>query len=136
MYNFVVALVVKIGMNKGVNWNRRPRPLKIIPDPILVNTNKDPIKFLSLQNIVLAPTMNQDGKPWRGAKEKSDIFFQILIEACSLLGSIVVDLTASTGALLKHVMPRVIILWDSKMTLTSIMHCSSIMRVSDRRRAW
>jgi hypothetical protein len=100
-YNFVVALVVKIGVSKGVSWNRRPRPLKLISDPDLANTNEDPIKFLSLRNTVLTPTMNQDGKPWRGAKEKSDTFFQILIEACSSPGSIVADLTASTGASLK-----------------------------------
>jgi hypothetical protein len=62
-YNFVVALVVKIGVSKGVSWNRQLRPLKLIHDPNFANMNEDPIKFLSLRNTVLAPTMNQDGKP-------------------------------------------------------------------------
>jgi hypothetical protein len=38
---------------------------------------------------------------WRGAQEKSDVFFQTLIDICSHKGSIVADLTSSTGTSLR-----------------------------------
>jgi hypothetical protein len=47
------------------------------------------------------PALDMEGKPWRGPREKSDVFFQILIEACSMPGSIFADLSASTEASLK-----------------------------------
>jgi hypothetical protein len=36
-------------------------------------------------------------KPWRGPQEKSPGFWQMLIEASTLLGDIVLDCTAMTG---------------------------------------
>jgi hypothetical protein len=38
-----------------------------------------------------------DGKPWRGAREKDPRFFQILLEATSVPGDLILDCTASTG---------------------------------------
>lgn len=38
--------------------------------------------------------------PWRGAREKDPIFMQMLIEATTSLGDIVLDCTASTGRFL------------------------------------
>jgi hypothetical protein len=61
-------------------------------------TNEDPLRFLSIRNEVLEPKMRSYGVPWRGAREKSAVFFQILIEACSKKGATVADLAPSTGA--------------------------------------
>jgi hypothetical protein len=38
-----------------------------------------------------------DRKPWRGAREKDPRFFQLLIEATTVEGDLVLDCTASTG---------------------------------------
>ncbi len=38
-----------------------------------------------------------DGKPWRRAREKDPRFFQILLEATSVEGDVILDCTASTG---------------------------------------
>ena len=57
--------------------------------------------YLLLKNIVTSPAMMPNGEPWRGAREKSNILFQLLIDACSKFGDIVVDLTTSTGASLQ-----------------------------------
>jgi DNA modification methylase len=75
--------------------------LNLNPAPELVDTKNDPIKFLFIQNSVLKPSMMPEGKPWHGARKKLDVFWQILIEACSGEGSIVADLTASCGATLR-----------------------------------
>ena len=123
-------------MSKGINWNCSLRPLKLILDPDLTNTNKDPIKFLSLRNTVLAPTMNHDDKPWRGVNKKSDTFFQILIEACLSPGSIVADLTVLTRASLKACRASGRHFMGFENDFDSIMHYSSITRVSSWRRAW
>ena len=62
---------------------------------------KDSIKYLLLKNIVTSPALKPNGKPWRGAREKSDIFFQILINACFSFGNTIVDVNASTRASLQ-----------------------------------
>ena len=78
-----------------------PQKMKLHSDPDFAGTAEDPIKYLLLKNIVTSPTMMPNGEPWRGAREKSDIFFQLLINACSKFGDTIVDLTASTGASLR-----------------------------------
>jgi DNA modification methylase len=95
--NFTVALLWKTGQVALDQWDRKLAPLNLNPDPELVDTIEDPIKLLSIWNSVLMP----NGKSWHGAREKSNIFFQILIEACSSEGSIVTDLTTSTRTSLK-----------------------------------
>jgi hypothetical protein len=71
---------------------------EICSHPDLANTSKDPHKFLKLRNSVLNPVLTKAGTSWRGAREKSAIFFQILIEACSSNRSIVADLSTGTGS--------------------------------------
>jgi hypothetical protein len=63
-YNFSIVLVVESGVVNGMSWDRLPKTLKQIPDPDLANTNEDPIKFLSLHNIVSSPAMTPYKKPW------------------------------------------------------------------------
>jgi DNA modification methylase len=99
--NFTAALLRKTGQVASDQWDRKPEPPNLNPDPELVDTIEDPIKLLSIQNSVLSPSLMPNRKPWRGACEKSNVFFQILIEACSSEGSIIIDLTASTGASLR-----------------------------------
>jgi DNA modification methylase len=99
--NFTAALLRKTGQVASDQWDRKPAPLNLNPDLELVDTIEDPIKLLSIRNSVLSPSLMPNGKPWHGAREKPSIFFQVLIEACSSEGSIVADLTASTGASLK-----------------------------------
>ena len=38
-----------------------------------------------------------DGKPWRGAKEKSKVLMKLFVHGLSPIGGIVADMTASTG---------------------------------------
>lgn len=76
-------------------------PLALNSNPNLTNSNADPIKYLSIDNAVLTSTVMLNGTLWQEARKKLDVFFQILIEACSKEGAMVVDLTASTGASLR-----------------------------------
>ena len=39
-----------------------------------------------------------DGTPWRGSREISDVLYQVIIEMCSKPEQLVADLSASTGA--------------------------------------
>jgi hypothetical protein len=51
-----------------------------------------------LQNFTTRADQAMNGlKPWRGPREKSPGFWQMLIEASTLLGDIVMDCTAMTG---------------------------------------
>ena len=45
------------------------------------------------------PYLKPNGKPWCGAREKLEIFFQLFIDACSKEGDVVVNVTVSTSAL-------------------------------------
>jgi hypothetical protein len=101
VFNFSAALLQKSGSLDGVTWERAPVPLALHPDLDLTDSYADPIKYLSIANTVLNPALMSNGAPWRGPREKSPVFFQILIEACSKEGAVVVDLTASTGASLR-----------------------------------
>ncbi|KAG0631975.1 hypothetical protein M758_1G295400 [Ceratodon purpureus] len=101
-YMFSALLLLKTGRAQGKpNWERLPKPLKLNSDPLLANTPEDPLRFLSLRNDVQTPTLGVDQKSLRGPHEKSDVFFQTLIDMCSKEGDIVVDLSASTGASLR-----------------------------------
>ena len=88
-FKFCVTLRVKSG---DVSWPRMPQKLKLHSDPDFAGTIEDPIKYLLLKNIVTSPAMMPNREPWRGAREKSNIFFQLLIDACSKFGDTVVDL--------------------------------------------
>ena len=51
-----------------------------------------------LQNFLNKEDVTMNGNvPWRGPHEKALEFMQMLVEACSSLGDIVVDCTAATG---------------------------------------
>lgn len=53
-----------------------------------------------LMNCISAETwtvMQPRGVPWRGAREKTDNLLFALIDLCTQMGDIVMDLTASTG---------------------------------------
>ena len=95
MYNFCVTLMVKTG---NAQWLRMLQKLKLHTDLDFAGTAKDPIKYLLLKNVVSSPALMPNREPWHSARKKSDIFFQLLINACSTFGDTVVDLTASTGA--------------------------------------
>jgi hypothetical protein len=69
---------VKSGIVGDVKWNRAPKKFVLNQDP--------------------NPVLTKAWTPWRGMPKKSDIFFQILIKACSSDRSIVADLSAGTGS--------------------------------------
>jgi hypothetical protein len=54
-----------------------------VPKKFVLNQDLESHKFLKLRNSVPNPVLTKAGTPWRGAREKSNVFFQILIEACS-----------------------------------------------------
>jgi hypothetical protein len=97
----MAVLLQKSGQKGEDKWDRRPIPLTLNADRELADSKGDPTKFLFLRNIVVSPLSMPNGLPWRDTREKSDVFFQILIDACSHEGSIVTDLTSLTGASLR-----------------------------------
>jgi hypothetical protein len=96
-----VVLLQKSGQKGEDKWDMRPIPLILNADRELADSKEDPTKFLFLRNTVVSPLSMPNELPWRGAREKSNVFFQILIDACSHEGSIVADLTSSTRASLR-----------------------------------
>jgi hypothetical protein len=92
---------MKSGIVGNVKWNRAPKKFVLNQDPDLANTSEDPYKFLKLRNSILNLGLTKARTPWCGAYEKSDVFFQILIEACSSDRSIVTDLSAGTRSSLR-----------------------------------
>ena len=63
-------------------------------DPYGVDVARDDI----LQNLVSREDQLTNGStPWRGPREKSVLLMQMLIEACSSPGDIILDCTAATG---------------------------------------
>lgn len=51
-----------------------------------------------LQNLVFPEDLAMNGSlPWRGAREKSHVLFNMIIESCSRLGDVILDATANTG---------------------------------------
>ena len=120
--NFTATLLRKTVQVASDQWDRKPVPSNLNLDPELADTIEDPIKLFSIWNSVLSPSLMPNGKPWRGAREKSSIFFQVLIEACSSEGSIVADLTASTGAFLRACQALGCHFLDSRKIRKSMMH--------------
>lgn len=52
-----------------------------------------------LQNYIIKDNLLMNAAtPWRGPREKSTLFMQMLVQACSLPGDVVMDCTAATGA--------------------------------------
>ena len=63
-------------------------------DPYGMDVARDDI----LQNLVSREDRLTNGStPWRGPREKSVLLMQMLIEACSSPGDIILDCTAATG---------------------------------------
>jgi hypothetical protein len=91
------VLLAKSGKVVDDIWDKAPTPLVLNADADLVGTNDDPIKYLLLRNIVSSFSVSKTGEPWRGSGEKSDVFMQILFEACSSEGTVVADLSAWAG---------------------------------------
>ena len=85
-------------VKSGVDFPRQPPPFQLNSDLELQNTVDDPLKFLTLWNLVSSPTSKDENSTWRGNREISDVLFQIVIEMCSKVGHTVVDISASTGA--------------------------------------
>ena len=67
-------------------------------DKELTRTPEDPLRYLTLTNVVSSPALMADGTPWRGSREISDVLYQVIIEMCSKPGQLVADLSASTSA--------------------------------------
>lgn len=95
--NFAAVLLVHFASSI---LGRKPLPFNLHPNLDLVDTNFDPISGLSITNSIRKEnqTMKADGtSPWRGAREKTPVFMQLLIEACSRARDRVVDMSVSTG---------------------------------------
>jgi hypothetical protein len=62
-----------------------------------------PIQEMELKRNREAAAIGKDDQlmnkevPWRGSQEKSPLFMQMLIEACSFPGDVVLDCTTATG---------------------------------------
>jgi hypothetical protein len=80
------------------SYPRRPvSTFSIQPVPELDATGIDLDNDDLLINPVTKDTQLMQGAiPWKGAREKETLFFQILIESTTLVGDIVLDCTAST----------------------------------------
>ena len=104
MYNFSVVLLVKTGIMKDDRFNRLPLPLTLNANQELRDTTEDPLRYLTLTNVVNNPSRKANGTPWRRSREISDVIFQVIIEMCIKPGHLVADLLASTGASYKACM--------------------------------
>jgi hypothetical protein len=60
---FSAALLVKTRKVVDDVWDRAPIPLALNPDPDLVGTVDDPIKYLSFRNTMSAVSMTKTGEP-------------------------------------------------------------------------
>ena len=74
-YNFSVLLVVKIGILKDNRFSRLPTPLTLNADQELRGTPEDPLRYLTLSNVVSNPSLMPDDTPWRGSCEISNMFY-------------------------------------------------------------
>ena len=80
-------------VKSGADFSQQPSPFQLNFDLELQNTADDPLKFLTLWNLVSAPTSKDENSTWLGNREISDV-----IEMCSKVGHTVVDISASTRA--------------------------------------
>ena len=85
-------------VKSGVDFPWQPPPFQLNSDLELQNTTDDPLKFLTLWNLVSAPTSKDENSTWHDNREISDVLLQIVIEMYSKVGHTVVDISASTGA--------------------------------------
>ena len=85
-------------VKSGADFPRQPLPFQLNSDLELQNTADDPLKYLTLWNLVSAPTSKDENSTWRDNREISDVLVQIVIEMCSKVGHMEVDISASTGA--------------------------------------
>jgi len=70
-----------------------------LPIPELDRHGVDVARDDILQNYVTREDQMMNGDtPWRGAREKSTLFLQMLIQATTMPGDLVLDCTAGTGA--------------------------------------
>ena len=79
-------LLVKTGVMKDDRFDRLPLPFNLNADPELQDTPEDPLRYLTLTNVVTNPSLMANGTPWRGSCEISDILYQVIIEMCSKPG--------------------------------------------------
>ena len=73
-------------------------PFTLNADKELTRTLEDPLRYLTLINMVSSPEIMADGTPWHGSREISDVLYQVIIEMCSKPRQLVADLLVSTGA--------------------------------------
>lgn len=77
---------------------RQPQELVITMHPSIpeVDLATDDVLFNSVTTTSQL-CRERDGKPWRGAKEKSEALMRLFVHGLSPVGGIVADMTASTG---------------------------------------
>ena len=61
--NFTATLLRKTGQVASDQWDRKPVPSNLNLDPELADTIEDPIKFFSIWNFILSPSLMPNGKP-------------------------------------------------------------------------
>ena len=92
---FAISLLVKASGPKTTN----DFPFRFVQshEAVGVDVARDDIlhNFLNKEDV----TMNGN-VPWRGSREKAREFMQMLVEACSSPGDVVVDCMAATGVYL------------------------------------
>ena len=91
-------LLVKTGILKDDQFDRLPLLFNLNADPELQDTPEDPLRYLTLTNVVTNPSLTADETPWQGSREILDVLYHVIIEMCSKPGQVVADLSASNGA--------------------------------------
>ena len=75
-----------------------PFQFRTVPshDDVGINVGKDDIlqNFCGRDNVAM-----NGGTSWRGSREKARAFMQMVVEALSALGDVIMDCTAGTGML-------------------------------------
>ena len=95
---------MKTGIFRNDRFNRLPLPLTLNADRELRDTAEDPLRYLTLTNVVNNPSLKANGTPWGRSHEISDVLFQVIIKMCMKPGHLVADLSALTGASYKACM--------------------------------
>ena len=66
---------MKTGIVKDDQFNRLPLPFDLNADPKLQDTPEDPLRYLTLTNVVTNPSLMADGTPSRGSREILDVLY-------------------------------------------------------------
>ena len=74
-YNFSVVLLVKTGIFKDDQYNRLPLLFTLNANKELTGTPEDPLRYLTLTNVVSSPMLMAVGTPWRGSHKISDVLY-------------------------------------------------------------